>query len=98
MAVRAEAGEELRAIEVAKLDRVIDKMTEVMEAAHVKPFNGPEFTIVDYPDDGPAIQAARTLIQAQARRSALLGLDSPARAEVTVYEVTINGVDPKSLA
>ena len=98
LAARQEAGAEARAVEVARLDALVDKLTEIMNTPHVKPYNGPEFTIVEYPDDGPAIAAAKTLLQVQARRAALLGLDSPTKVEATVYEVVINGVDPKSLA
>lgn len=41
----------------------------------------------DVIDDGPKLQAIDRLLKIQARRAALLGLDTPVRADVTIHQV-----------
>jgi DNA-binding CsgD family transcriptional regulator len=62
----------LRALENERLDYILDKCVEVIEAA---------------PGTKLAIAAAGRLIQVSARRSALNGLDVPIRIDHTVHEV-----------
>jgi hypothetical protein len=46
-------------------------------------------------DDGPVLDAARTLVAIQARKAKLLGADAPSQVELGgQVQITINGVDP----
>ncbi|MGW1433116.1 hypothetical protein ACWD6K_31410 [Streptomyces sp. NPDC002431] len=81
-----EAGEELRTLELERLDALYAAATEVLEREHVTVSNG---RVVDLngmplPDDGPVLAAIDRLLKIQERRAKLLGLDAPAKAAVTI--------------
>ncbi|MFD7066084.1 hypothetical protein ACFV97_02485 [Streptomyces sp. NPDC059913] len=81
-----EAGEELRTLELERLDRLEAAANEVLDRNHVTVSNG---RVVDLhgapiPDAGPVLAAIDRLLKIQERRAKLLGLDAPAKAAVTI--------------
>lgn len=92
LAVVQEAGEEVRQLELMRLDNLWVKALGVMEGTHWTVQNGRVVTInvgtkedpeyVPVPDSAPVLAAIGKLLDIQARRAKLLGLDSPKRIEV----------------
>ena len=101
--VPAVGQDEYREAELAELERIARHLLGVMAREHVKVDHGRvimdlvrnpetgEVTQRRMLDDAPGVQAALGLLRVQARRSALLGLDAPARVRITV--VTEDEVD-----
>lgn len=92
----AEPAAEVRALELARLDKMTLAAWEVLERRHVTVSGGKVITVVDdhgveHPldDDGPVLQAIDRLLRIQERRARLLGLDAPTRTEV----ITIDAVE-----
>lgn len=81
-AVPVEAVEELRQVELARLDTLIAKAFEVLNASHPLVSNGRRFD--DLEDAAPILGALRELRALSESRRKLLGLDAPARQTVTV--------------
>lgn len=88
-AVPVEAVGELRQVECARLDAVIARLWDVVEAEHPFISNGRRFD--DVQDAGPVISALSGIVRASESKRKLLGLDAPARQMVTV--VTEDAVD-----
>lgn len=91
-----EPAEELRQLELARLDDMWAAVLEVLEAKHFTVSQGRIVYYGDVPlaDDAPVLAAVDRLLRIQERRAKLLGLDAPAKAEVggkLTYEIT--GVD-----
>ncbi len=88
-----EPGEELRRIELMKLDALARAAWRVLEARHYLVSQGRLIRLEDgappLEDDGPVLQAIDRLLKISERRSRLLGLDSPVRMEV----LTIDAID-----
>jgi len=88
-----EPGEELRRIELMKLDALARAAWRVLEARHYLVSQGRLIRLEDgappLEDDGPVLQAIDRLLKISERRSKLLGLDSPVRMEV----LTIDAID-----
>jgi len=88
-----EPGEELRRIELMKLDALARAAWRVLEARHYLVSQGRLIRLEDgappLEDYGPVLQAIDRLLKISERRSRLLGLDSPVRMEV----LTIDAID-----
>jgi hypothetical protein len=87
-AIVAEPAEDLRQIELGRLDAMWQIALAVLERYHVTVSNGRLITIGGKPleDDGPVLAALDRLLKIQERRARLLGLDAPARTHVTVTD------------
>ncbi|MFD6035735.1 hypothetical protein ACFWHF_14510 [Streptomyces griseoincarnatus] len=101
-----EPAEEVRRLELERLDGMYEHVLGVLERQHVtvsqgrvvrlqNPDTGQEEPI---PDDGPILAAVTTLLKIQERRAKYLGLDSPSRVDLSggvKYEVV--GVSSEDL-
>lgn len=83
-----EAGDELRTLELERLDAMQAAAVEVLERRHVTVSNGKVIQLGGEPleDDGPVLAAIDRMIRIQERRARLLGLDAPVRANLTVTD------------
>ncbi|MER6191786.1 hypothetical protein [Streptomyces cyaneofuscatus] len=81
-----EAGEDVRALELERLDRLEAAANEVLEREHVTVSNGRVVSLNEtpLPDDGPVLAAIDRLLKIQERRARLLGLDAPTKAAITI--------------
>jgi hypothetical protein len=84
-----EAGDELRAMERDRLDRLSAAAWAVLDRQHVTVSNGQIIRLDGEPllDDGPILQAIDRLLRISESRRKLEGLDAPSR--VSVDAVTI---------
>ena len=83
-ATMQEAADELRVVELKRLDSMFKLALKVANRAHVTVSNGRVVYLEDTPleDDGPALAAIDRLLKIQERRARLLGLDAPVKHEV----------------
>jgi len=91
----AEPAEAVLEMELRKLDRLERAALRVLEADHEVVYQGGRTGIRD---DGPRLAAVATLQRLSESRRKLLGLDQPARVDLSggvTYEVV--GIDPKDL-
>ncbi len=78
---------ELKETEVDRLDALTAKAWQIMDHKHLALSGGkvvtvgPEGEETELTDDGPALDAIRTLLRIAERRSKLLGLDAPVKVE-----------------
>lgn len=81
-----EAGEDIRALELERLDRLEAAANEVLEREHVTVSNGRVVVLHEapLPDDGPVLAAIDRLLKIQERRARLLGLDAPTKQNITI--------------
>jgi hypothetical protein len=98
--VIAEPAADALAFELERLDQLYQAALKVLEAQHITVSNGRvvELDGVPLPDDGPVLQAIDRLVRISESRRKLLGLDQPAKTQVSgglTYEVV--GVDPDAL-
>ena len=87
-----EAGDELRTLELGRLDGLWATALGVMNTDHVMVSNGRVIRTDDGKpmlDDGPKLQAIDRLLRIQERRAKLMGLDAAVKADLRVS----NGVD-----
>lgn len=101
-AVVREPAEELRTLELERLDRLARAAEQVLEAHHVRVSGGGIVQGMDgHPveDSGPVLAAIDRLLKIQERRARLLGLDSPVKQEITgkVATYRVEGVDLDAL-
>lgn len=91
LAVVQEAGDELRVLEVERLNRLVDTAWQVMERVHYAHSQGRVVMLDGAPllDDGPTLAAMDRILKIMERRAKLLGLDAPQRHEV----LTIDAID-----
>ncbi|NUP23448.1 MAG: hypothetical protein HOZ81_46820 [Streptomyces sp.] len=99
--VIAEPASEALAFELARLDELHRAALGVLERRHVTVSNGRVIYVDDKPllDDGPVLQAIDRLVKISESRRRLLGLDQPAKTQVSgglMYEIV--GVDPAELS
>jgi hypothetical protein len=99
-AIVQEPAEELRTLELERLDRMYQAAADVLERQHVAVSHGKIVYQGEEPliDDGPVLQAIDRLLKIQARRAALLGLDAATKTEVSGgvrYEIV--GIDAADL-
>ena len=94
----SEANDEVRQIELGKLDEWQRHALRVLATPHytvsqgvVVTFKNAEGEDVPVPDDDPVLRAIDRLLKISERRSRLLGLDAPARQRVEV--ITEDAVD-----
>lgn len=81
-----EAGDEIRTLELERLDALYAAASDVLEREHVTVSNG---RVVDLlgtplPDDGPVLAAIDRLLKIQERRARLLGLDAPTKQAISI--------------
>lgn len=92
-----EGLDDLRALELARLDTLIAKATEILEADHPYLFGGE--IVPDVTNTGPALAAIDRITKLSESRRKLLGLDAQPEAggggSVAVY---VNGVDMSKLS
>lgn len=91
-AAPAEAAPEVRKMELGKLDHMETIVLGVLERLHVTVSNGNVMRLDGQPlqDDGPVLAAVDRLVKIQDRRSKLLGLDAPVKADIggkLTYEI-----------
>ncbi|MEV7895306.1 hypothetical protein [Streptomyces cyaneofuscatus] len=81
-----EAGEDVRALELERLDRLEAAANEVLEREHVTVSNGRVVSLneMPLPDDGPVLAAIDRLLKIQERRARLLGLDAPTKQAISI--------------
>ncbi|MEV6081122.1 hypothetical protein AB0L80_39430 [Streptomyces sp. NPDC052069] len=81
-----EAGENVRALELERLDRLEAAANEVLEREHVTVSNGRVIDLngAPLPDDGPVLAAIDRLLKIQERRARLLGLDAPTKQAISI--------------
>ncbi len=90
--MEAETATELRALEGDRLDMMWRKAMAVLDRDHVMVSHGRVIEGDDgFPlqDDDPILRAISTLLQIQARRARLFGLDAPKSVEV----ITVDAVE-----
>ncbi|MFD5058244.1 hypothetical protein [Streptomyces sp. NPDC058394] len=90
-----EAGDDLRALELDRLDGMYAAAMEVLEREHVTVSNGKVVTLdgEPLPDDGPVLQAIDRLLRIQERRARLLGLDAPVKRDVTLSDERVAAIE-----
>ncbi|MEU0157945.1 hypothetical protein ABZ154_03630 [Streptomyces sp. NPDC006261] len=81
-----EAGEDVRTLELERLDRLEAAANEVLEREHVTVSNGRVVSLneMPLPDDGPVLAAIDRLLKIQERRAKLLGLDAPTKQNISI--------------
>ncbi|MFH9368081.1 hypothetical protein ACH4K8_20665 [Streptomyces anulatus] len=81
-----EAGEDIRALELERLDRLEAAANGVLEREHVTVSNGRVVVLHEtpLPDDGPVLAAIDRLLKIQERRARLLGLDAPTKQNISI--------------
>lgn len=86
-----EPADEVRALELARLDMMWNTVLKVLARNHVTVSNGKIIYLGGVPvkDDSPVLQAVDRLLKIQERRAKYLGLDAPKAFEV----VTLDAVD-----
>ncbi|MGP3917668.1 hypothetical protein [Nonomuraea sp. 10N515B] len=81
-----EPADEVRRLELDRLDELAQKAREVMLATHYLVSQGRVVRLTrggaPLEDNGPALQAIDRLLRIQERRARLLGLDSPQRVSI----------------
>lgn len=88
VAIVQEPAEELRRIELDRLDMLWRTALEVMRDTHLMTQHGRvvEFRGVPLKDPGPKLAAIDRLLKVMERRARLLGLDSPKQVEIFTLE------------
>lgn len=87
-----EPADELRQMELIRLDALWVEAVKVLHTQHITVSNGKVVTIegdgepVPVPDDAPVLQAIDRLLKIMERRAKLLGLDAPAKVEVMTLD------------
>lgn len=99
-AIVQEPAEEVRTLELERLDLLYVAAVEVLERRHVTVSQGRIVYEGDQPlaDDVPVLQAIDRLLRIQERRAKLLGLDAATKTQVSAgvrYEIV--GIDLEQL-
>ncbi len=85
-AVVREPADEVRQLELARLDQLWVEATKVLRRTHITVSNGrvaiDPRTEQPLEDDGPVLNAIDRLLKIQERRAKLLGLDAPSKLTV----------------
>lgn len=87
-------ADEVRALELERLDMLWREAMRVLTARHISVSNGRVVTREDpitgeehpVPDDDPVLRSIDRLLKIMERRSKLLGLDAPAKVEVITLD------------
>jgi len=88
LAIVAEPAEDLRKVELIRLDMMWVAALAVLEAKHFTVSQGKLIYIGEDPleDDAPVLAAIDRLLKIQERRSKLYGLDAPVKTDVTITD------------
>lgn len=83
-----EPTDELRQLELIRLDALWVEAVKVMTTEHITVNNGRVIEVDGVPlkDDGPTLSAIDRLLKIMERRAKLVGLDSPAKVEVMTLD------------
>jgi len=95
-AAQVEAADQLRTLELDRLDALYVKVWEVLDREHVTVSHGKVIERDGRPllDDDPVLRAVDRLVRIAERRARLLGLDSPVKvAAEGVVTFRVEGVD-----
>jgi hypothetical protein len=84
-----EPAEQARAVELARLETLHDRAMEVLEAQHVTVSNGQIIRLdgKPLPDSAPVLAAINTLVKVSESTRKLLGLDAPAKLDLTMEAI-----------
>jgi Homeodomain-like domain len=86
-----EPADQLRQLELARLDQLWIEATKVLHRSHITVSNGrvalDPRTGQPLEDDGPVLQAIDRLLKIMERRARLLGLDAPTRVNVITEDM-----------
>lgn len=92
-----EAADDLRSVELERLDQMYQAALKVLETEHYAVSHGKVIYLEDggppLADDGPVLQAIDRLLKVQERRAKLLGLDAPTKANVTVSDAITSEIE-----
>lgn len=91
-----EAGDDLRALELTRLDALYVAANEVLAREHVTVSNGRIVSGTNGApilDDAPVLQAIDRLLKIQERRSRLLGLDAPIKKDVSLTDERVAAIE-----
>ncbi|MGQ4351973.1 hypothetical protein [Streptomyces drozdowiczii] len=91
-----EAGDDLRALELSRLDVLYVAATDVLERHHVTVSHGKIVAGLDGEpllDDAPVLQAIDRLLRIQERRARLLGLDAPIKKDVSLTDERVAAIE-----
>lgn len=89
-AIVQEPAEDLRTLELARLDRMWQACVKVLETTHYTVSEGrlvwigPEGEARPLEDDGPVLAAIDRMLKIQDRRAKLLGLDAPVKVNANL--------------
>lgn len=97
VAVVQEAGDELRVLEVERLNDLLDRAYQVMDTVHyahsagklIERYDAEQGRFEPLRDSAPILGAMDRVLKIMERRAKLLGLDAPTRHEV----LTLEGID-----
>jgi predicted transcriptional regulator len=96
-----EPAEDLRKLEIDRLDEMAQVVTGVLEKHHVTVSNGKVVFLEGEPltDNAPILAAVDRLLKIQERRARLLGLDIAVKQEIELsgVEYRVVGVMPEAL-
>lgn len=92
-----EAANDLRMVELERLDQMYQAALKVLETEHYAVSHGRIIYRDDdgkpLADDGPVLAAIDRLLKIQERRAKLLGLDAPAKTNVTVSDAITSEIE-----
>ncbi|MEU4574841.1 hypothetical protein [Nonomuraea sp. NPDC023979] len=93
----ADAAEDLRQVELERLDQMYQAALKVLEGEHYAVSHGKvvylEGETTPLADNGPVLAAIDRLLKIQERRAKLLGLDAPAKTSVTVSDAITSEIE-----
>jgi hypothetical protein len=86
--IREEPAEDVRQLELERLDAMWEAATRVLETEHVTVSQGKVVMLDDQPvkDDAPVLRAIETMLKIQQRRAGLLGLDAKTQHDMGIAE------------
>ncbi|MEV6036019.1 hypothetical protein AB0L65_33030 [Nonomuraea sp. NPDC052116] len=92
-----DAADDLRAVELDRLDQMYQAALKVLETEHYAISHGKVICLEEggepLADDGPVLQAIDRLLKIQERRAKLLGLDAPTKTNVTVSDAITSEIE-----
>lgn len=92
-----EAADDLRTVELERLDLMYQAALKVLETEHLTISHGKviyrDDTGLPLADDGPVLVAIDRMLKIQERRAKLLGLDAPTKANVTVSDAITTEIE-----
>ncbi|WP_326642900.1 hypothetical protein OG884_18760 [Streptosporangium sp. NBC_01755] len=92
-----EAADDLRMVELERLDEMYQAALKVLETEHYAVSHGRVIYLEEggppLTDDGPVLAAIDRLLKVQERRAKLLGLDAPTKANVTVSDAITTEIE-----